>query len=338
MKDDKVISVDNGRTDPTPELQFHVDRQRVSRMGSSLNQVATSLKTQVQGTRVGFLRDEGREVPIMVQAHKTALTSREQLLDLELLQTDSQRVPVAALGQFESVEGVNEIERRDRETILDVNVQVAGNTNEYRQRIIEFIQQEIVLPEGYRYEFTGGTADAEEGTNEVMWSLLFAIALTYMIMASLFENFRDPFVIWFSIPLAFFGALVGLWMSLTPLSATAFIGMFMLVGIIVNNGIVLVDYMHLYSKHNAQDDSLFDNMIEACKRRMRPILLTALTTICSMIPLSLSIGTGAEIWAPLARAVIGGLFFGSILTLYVVPIFVMGISKERREAINAKRA
>jgi HAE1 family hydrophobic/amphiphilic exporter-1 len=155
-----------------------------------------------------------------------------------------------------------------------------------------------------------------------------------MIMASQFENFRDPFIIWFSIPLAFFGALVGLWAFQTPLSATAYIGMFMLVGIIVNNGIVLVDYMHLYTKHNEHSDSFFNNVIEACKRRMRPILLTALTTICSMIPLSLSIGTGAEIWAPLARAVIGGLFFGSILTLYVIPAFIMGINKTRRKAIK----
>ena len=337
LADSNVVSVDNGRTDPTPELQYHVDRQRVSRMGSSLNEVANSLKTQVQGTRVGFFRKEGREIPIEVRATKTALTSREELFDLELIEADSKRVPVAALGRFESVEGVNEIERRDRETILDVNIEVAGNANEYRERIIDFIRQEVVLPEGYRYEFTGGTADADEGSSEVMWSLLFAIALTYMIMASLFENFRDPFVIWFSIPLAFFGALMGLWMSLTPLTATAFIGMFMLVGIIVNNGIVLVDYMHLYTRDNAHADSEFDNVIEACKRRMRPILLTALTTICSMIPLSLGIGTGAEIWAPLARAVIGGLFFGSILTLYVVPTFVMGISKKRRAAINAER-
>jgi HAE1 family hydrophobic/amphiphilic exporter-1 len=338
LADENVISVDNGRTDPTPELQYHVDRQRINRMGSSLNQVATSLKTQVQGTRVGYLRQEGREVPIMVQAKKTALTSRDELFDLELVQVDSQRVPVAALGYFESVEGVNEIQRRDRETVLDVSIQLAGNANEYRQQIIDFIQQEVVLPQGYRYEFTGGTSDAEEGSSEVMWSLLFAIALTYMIMASLFENFRDPFVIWFSIPLAFFGALIGLWMTLTPLSATAFIGMFMLVGIIVNNGIVLVDYMHLYTTNNTDTkSSLLDNVIEACKRRMRPILLTALTTICSMVPLSLGIGTGAEIWAPLARSVIGGLFFGSILTLYVVPIFVMGISKERREAIKEEK-
>ena len=334
MADSNVISVDNGRTDPTPELQYHVDRQRISRMGKSLRDVASSLKTQVQGTRVGFLRDEGREIPIEVRANKSALTNREELFDLQLVQVDSQRVSVAALGRFESVEGVDDISRRDRETVLDVNIEVDGSANKYRERIINLIQQEVVLPEGYRYEFTGGTRDAEEGSNEVLWSLLFAVLLTYMIMASQFENFRDPFIIWFSIPLAFFGALVGLWAFQTPLSATAYIGMFMLVGIIVNNGIVLVDYMHLYTKHNEHSDSVYNNVVEACKRRMRPILLTALTTICSMIPLSLSIGTGAEIWAPLARAVIGGLFFGSILTLYVVPAFVMGISKTRRDAIK----
>ena len=173
-----------------------------------------------------------------------------------------------------------------------------------------------------------------EGANEVLIALLFALLLTYMIMASLFENFRDPFVIFFSIPLAFFGAYAGLFIFNTPLSATAYIGIFMLVGIIVNNGIVLVDYMHLYTKNNEYSDSLFNNVIEACKRRMRPILLTALTTICSMIPLSLGIGTGADIWSPLARTVIGGLFFGSVLTLYVIPAFVMGSSKKRREAIK----
>jgi HAE1 family hydrophobic/amphiphilic exporter-1 len=337
MADSNVISVNNGRTNPTPELQYHVDRQRISRMGSSLQEVATSLKTQVQGTRVGFLRQKGREVPIEVRSNKNLLNNRERLLDLELVQIDSLRVPVAALGTFESVKGVDEIDRRDGETVLDVNIEVDGSANKYREKIIDVIKQEVILPEGYRYEFTGGTRDAQEGTSEILWSLLFAVLLTYMVMASQFENFRDPFIIWFSIPLAFFGALLGLWIFQTALGATAFIGMFMLVGIIVNNGIVLVDYMHLYSENNEQSDSLFNNVIEACKRRLRPILLTALTTICSMIPLSLGIGSGAQIWAPLARAVIGGLFFGSILTLYVVPVFIMGITKKRREAIKAHK-
>lgn len=337
LKDPNVVSVDNGWTEPTPELQYHVNRERISRLGSSLNEVATSLKTQVQGTRVGYLRREGREVPIEVRASKKDLTNRQQLFDLELIQINDQRIPVMALGHFESAEGVSSISRRDRETVLDVNVEVDGNTNEYRDKIVSIIQEEVVLPEGYRYEFTGGTSDAQEGSSEVMWSLLFAILLTYMIMASQFENFKDPFIIWLTIPLAFFGALAALWILQTPLGITAYVGIFMLIGIIVNNGIVLVDYMHLYTKNNEHSDSLFNNLLEACKRRMRPILLTALTTICSMIPLSLNIGTGAEIWAPLARAVIGGLFFGSILTLYLIPVLVMGISKERRDEIKAHK-
>jgi len=334
LADSNVISVDNGRTDPTPELHYYVNRQRISRLGTSLQQVAQSLKTQVQGTRVGYFRQEGQRIPIEVRATKNALTDRNQLMDLQLVQVDSQRVPVSAIGTFKSAKGVDEISRRNRETVLDVNIQINGNANKYRQKIISTIKKEVVLPEGYRYEFTGNTRDSRQGSQDIMWAFLFAIALTYMIMASLFENFRDPFIIWFSIPLAFFGALVGLWITGTALSAIAYIGMFMLVGIIVNNGIVLVDYMHLYTKYNQESDSTFNNVIEACKRRLRPILLTAMTTICSMIPLSLGIGTGAQIWAPLARAVMGGLFFGSILTLYVVPVFVMGISKNRRQAIK----
>lgn len=338
LADSNVISVDNGRSDPTPELHYIVDRQRISRMGRSLSDVANSLKTQAQGTRVGFYRVEGREIPIEVRVSENALQNRDDLANLQLVQVGDQRVPVSALGRFESSKGLDQITRRDRESVLDVNIEVEGNVSEYRQKIIDVIKRDVVLPDGYRYEFTGSTRDAEEGTSEVTWALLFAILLTYMIMASLFENFLDPFVIWFSIPLAFFGALAGLYLTGTALGATAYIGIFMLVGIIVNNGIVLVDYMHIYTKYNDQSASLFENVLEACRRRMRPILLTALTTICSMIPLSLSLGTGAEIWAPLARAVIGGLFFGSILTLFVVPVFIMGISKKRRDAIkNADR-
>lgn len=334
MADSSVISVDNGSSDPTPELQFHVNRQRINRIGTSLNQVATSLKSQVQGTRVGYFREEGREVPIEVRARKEALSSREELFDLEVVRSGSLRVPVGALGTFESVQGVQQISRRDRQTVLDVDIEVAGNVSQYRQKIIDVIQREIAMPEGYRYEFTGTTSEEQEGINEILLTLLFAVLLTYMIMASLFENFRDPFIIWFTIPLAFFGALAGLWIMNTAIGATAFIGMFMLVGIIVNNGIVLVDYMHIYTRNQEHSDSLFNNVMEACKRRMRPILLTAITTICSMIPLALGLGQGGEIWAPLARAVIGGLFFGSALTLYVVPAFVMGISKKRREAVK----
>jgi HAE1 family hydrophobic/amphiphilic exporter-1 len=153
-----------------------------------------------------------------------------------------------------------------------------------------------------------------------------------MVMASLFENLRDPFIIMMTVPLAFFGSLVFLFITGTPLSVPAYIGIVILVGIVVNNGIVLVDYIHFYTGKSASTERAYlVTFLQACKRRMRPILLTALTTIFSMIPLALEIGAGSATWSPLARSVIGGLTFATILTLFVVPAIVVGISNERYE-------
>jgi HAE1 family hydrophobic/amphiphilic exporter-1 len=335
LKDDPdIISIDNGRSKPMPQLHYLVDRQRISRMNSTLNTVAQSLKTQIQGTRVGYFQSEDERIPIRVQAPDSIIRSSQNLADLPLLQVGEQHIPANALGHFESTKGVNEISRRDQQTVLDLNINVKGNPAQLRQKILTKIKQDVILPDGYRYSFTGNTRQSFQIQSQIEWALLFSLLLTYMIMASLFENLRDPFVIFFTIPLAFFGAFAGLFVTKTALASTAFIGIFVLVGIIVNNGIVLVDYIHLYNKNNKYSKSMLNNIIEACRRRMRPILLTALTTICSMIPLALGIGTGASGWSPLGKTVIGGMLFGTILTLFIIPVFVIGIKKERRKAIN----
>jgi HAE1 family hydrophobic/amphiphilic exporter-1 len=226
---------------------------------------------------------------------------------------------------------VDSYQKRNREILLDVSIQFTGDANEYRELITNFITNEVVMPEGYRYEFTGATREAEEGAQQFLFAGLAALVLMFMIMASLFENFRDPFVIWLCIPMALFGALFSLYIVGNPLSTTGNIGLFMLVGIIVNNGIVLVDYMHLKTRGMAFDlnkgSEFLDGIIYACKRRMRPILLTAITTICSMIPLSLELGAGAEIWSPLAKTVIGGLAFGVIFTLFITPTISVGFKQ-----------
>jgi len=164
--------------------------------------------------------------------------------------------------------------------------------------------------------------------------VLLALILTYMVMASLFENLRDPFIVMFSVPLAFFGSLVFLQITGTTLSVPAYIGIVILIGIVVNNGIVLLDFIHLNTKGREKETEYLPLFLEACQRRMRPILLTALTTICSMIPLALEIGAGSETWSPLARSVIGGLAFATVMTLFVVPAVVIGISKKRRKSVN----
>ena len=352
LDDANITSVDNGRTDPTPELQFLVDRNRIGLLNSGVANVANNLRTQTLGNQTGFYRAEGREIPIEIRTTKDALTSREDLFDLEVLQYENQRIPVVAVGEFVETKGVDSYRKRNREVLLDVNIQFNGDANEYKQLITNFIDEEIVLPDGYRYDFTGASAETERSSTQFLWAGLAAILLMFMIMASLFENFRDPFVIWFCIPMAMFGALLGLTLIGTPLSVTGNIGLFMLVGIILNNGIVLVDYMHLKTKNMKIDvlnnDSLIwyypfipvffwrkkmtlpnseflNEIIDAAKRRMRPIVLTAITTICSMIPLSLELGAGAEIWSPLAKTVIFGLSFGVLFTLFITPALSIGL-------------
>lgn len=359
LDDPNITSVDNGRTDPTPELQFIVDRNRVGMMNAGIREVANNLRTQTLGNQAGFFRVDGREIPIEVRTSKTSLKSRDDLFDLEVLQFEDQRIPVVAVGEFVETKGVDSYSKRNREVLLDVSIQFNGDADEYRSLITDFINNEVIMPEGYRYEFTGATQEARQGANQFLYAGFAALVLMFMIMASLFENFRDPFVIWLCIPMAIFGALAGLFAFGSPLSTTGNIGLFMLVGIIVNNGIVLIDYMHLNTKDTDNDfineksvtwfnaflmiilpiyplfflwkekpttknSQLLDKALEAAKRRMRPILLTALTTICSMIPLSLELGAGAEIWSPLAKTVIGGLTLGVLFTLFLTPSLSLG--------------
>ncbi|MEX0771396.1 MAG: efflux RND transporter permease subunit [Balneolaceae bacterium] len=335
-EDPNVLSINNGRTRPSTEIHYLLDRERINRIGATSGQVANSFGAQARGTRAGFFLEDGREIPIQVRNEQEQFRHREDLFTLELLQIEDQRVPITALGSFEFSEGVGNITRRDRETLLDVNVRIRGDIEEYRGILRDVLTEEIVLPDGYRYEFTGAFQDENESSRQLGLAALLALLLTYMVMASLFENLRDPFIIMFTVPLAFFGSLLILFITSTPLSVPAYIGIVLLVGIVVNNGIVLVDYIHQYTRTSVEQEgkSYLMLFLQACKRRMRPIVLTAMTTIFSMIPLALEMGAGAETWSPLAKSVIGGLAFATILTLFVVPAVVIAISKARREWIE----
>lgn len=332
LQDASVISVDNPRASGVPEIHYVLDRQRVSRLGSNLNEVGNSFKTQARGTQVGFFRTGGREVPIEVRLQEEHRQSLRDMQQFEILQVDDQRVPLSSLGKFETVEGLNRITRRNRETIMDVTINVSGSVQAQRDRIIQLFEEEIVLPDGYRYEFAGTQQDQQDASRSMMMALIFGLLLTYMVMAAKFENYRDPFVIMFTVPLGFFGSYLILWLTGTPWSVPAGLGMIILVGIVINNGIVMVDYIHQFCNKERANNDYIENLIIAAKRRMRPILLTALTTIGSMIPLALELGSGSETWSPLALAVIGGLAFSSLFTLFIVPVVLIGISKERRKA------
>ena len=343
LREREVTSVFNPRSRPGPEFEFHPDRERIARLDVRTMEVASSFGTQSRGSRAGYYREEGREIPIEVRNERTTFQNREDMFHLELLQVGDTRVPITALGQFELRESLQRITRRDREAVLDMRFIVRVDEDQYRNTIQEIIESDIVLPDGYRYDFSGRLRFQDDSAREMRIAFLFALLLTYMVMASLFENFRDPFIIMFTVPLAFFGSLLLLFLTGTPLSVPAYIGIVILVGIVVNNGIVLVDYIHQKTGHGLvssdKEDRRMDRVyliafLQACKRRMRPIMLTAMTTIFSMIPLALELGVGAETWSPLAKSVIGGLAFATLLTLFVVPAIVIGISKKRRELLK----
>ncbi|MFW6348690.1 MAG: efflux RND transporter permease subunit, partial [Cyclonatronaceae bacterium] len=326
LEDDAVLAVDNPRVGSLPEMIYRLDRVALNRMDSSFQEAANSFKTQTRGTQVGQYRVDGREYPIEVRVSEEYQRGMDNIRRLQVIRAQEQSIPVYAVGSFEVQEGFNTIRRRDRETRLDVNIRVDGNAAEQRARIVELFESEVSLPDGYRYEFSGASRDQEESQRELFLALLAAIILTFMVMAAKFENLRDPFVILFTIPLAFFGAYLALYVTGTPFSVPAGIGMLILVGIVVNNGIVLVDYINQNTNYGMSATTYVQRFVMASRRRMRPVLLTMLTTIFSMLPLALGIGEGSETWSPLARAVIGGLFFASVFTLFIVPVMHAGIS------------
>jgi HAE1 family hydrophobic/amphiphilic exporter-1 len=183
----------------------------------------------------------------------------------------------------------------------------------------------LTLPQEFRWAIGGAAEDQMESFGYLGLALLAAVFLVYMVMASLFESLLNPFIIIFTIPLAFIGVIWGLFLTGTTMTITALIGGMLLVGIVVNNGIVLIDYMNqLREKH---DYELWKAVMVGGKRRLRPILLTALTTIFSMMPLALELGSGAEIWSPMARAVIGGLTASTFFTLIIIPVLYFTLER-----------
>ncbi len=337
LEDSLVIAVDNPRVGSLPEIIYRLDRVALGQMGSSFSDAANSFKTQTRGTQVGEYRVDGREFPIEVRVPDEYRRGFDNLNRIQVVRAEGRSVPVYAVGHFERTEGFNTIRRVDRETQLNVNIRVQGSAAAQRSRIIDLFESEIVLPDGYRYEFTGSMQDQQESQREIFLALLAAIILTFMVMGAKFENLRDPFVILFTIPLAFFGAYFMLYVTGTAFSVPAGIGMLILVGIVVNNGIVLVDYINQNTSYNMGPYQYIEEFIKASRRRVRPVMLTMLTTIFSMVPLALAIGEGSETWSPLARTVIGGLFFASLFTLFIVPIIYAGISSKKRRLLREYR-
>jgi HAE1 family hydrophobic/amphiphilic exporter-1 len=303
---------DQGR----PELRVSMDRERISRLGMNTNQVATALSNAIQGNIATHFVDQGVEHEVVVQLDPKELGHSAAIREIQIKSPDGQWMPLSNIAQIERYQGPTRITRINQQRVSEIQADLAGIDLRSASEKVNASLSQMDWPEGYRYELGGTAEEQQQSFYYLIIAFIIAGILTYMVMASQFESLTEPFIIIFTIPLALTGVLLMLWITQTPISVTSMVGLILLSGIVVNNGIVMIDYIKILQ---IRRESLHDAIVHGATRRLRPILMTACTTILSMVPLALELGSGSETWSPMARTVIGGLTMSTLLMLFVVP-------------------
>jgi HAE1 family hydrophobic/amphiphilic exporter-1 len=334
-----ITDVETSQEAGVPQQEVRIDRQKVADLGLSVRDVTEVLETAVAGSKAGEYRTGGDSYRILVQLKDAEKRSIEEILDLTLTTGTGDQVALRNLVATESSRGPLVIDRKDQQRLVTVEANVAGrDLGSVAADVIERLQR-IPRPVGYDLTVAGNFEEQQKAGRELIVSLLLALVLVYMVLACQYESLRDPLVVMLSVPLAAVGVLITLFLTGTTLNIQSYIGCIMLGGIVVNNAILLVDQA---GRLKAGGMPVRDAVAEAGRRRLRPILMTTLTTIIALLPLALGIGEGADAQAPLARAVVGGLAGSTLITLVLIPavysLFYPERSREPRPAGGTRPA
>jgi len=328
------------REDMKVELQVDFDREKLAKFGINTATAAAYVRNRINGMTASQFRESGEEYDIVVRYDEPFRESIENIENIMLyngkVDMTTGKPEVIRLSEVAKIierHTPPRIEREDRQRVVTVSAALSGaalgEVAKGTQKEIDKLQ----LPAGVDVVMAGSVEDQQEAFADLLTLLALIVILVYIVMATQFESFKMPFIIMLSVPFAFTGVFLMLWITNTPLSMIALIGAIMLVGIVVKNGIVIVDFTNLQRERGV---SLNKAVITAGKSRLRPVLMTTLTTILGMIPLAFGAGQGSEIWRPMGIAVIGGLTFSTILTLLVIPAvysaFNVGAAKKERAA------
>jgi hydrophobic/amphiphilic exporter-1 (mainly G- bacteria), HAE1 family len=315
------------------EMRIQLDRQRIADLGLSTAMVGQAISTSVLGTVGTRYRDGGDEYDVRVRLDEESRQSQRDIENLLIMTPAGRQVPLRSVADVVVDRAPRRIDRKAQERLVTISVDVSGRNLSSTASDVKKVLKTVPVPNDYRIEISGTAAEQAKSFMYLGLAFVVAMILCYMVMASQFESYLDPFVIMFTIPMGIIGVALALLVTWTPLSVMVLIGVVMLVGIVVNNGIVLVDYTN--QLHNS-GMPLFEAIEKAGVTRMRPVLMTALTTILGMLPLALGIGESGETWAPMARSVMGGLTVATALTLVVVPV-IYAIIEMRRDKYRAKK-
>jgi HAE1 family hydrophobic/amphiphilic exporter-1 len=316
---DRVPEVRNarvGRDDGRPELALAIDRPKAAILGLSVNNIATSIQTSVGGTQAAFFRQGGNEYPIVVRLREEDRRRVEDINDILVNTPQGQVLQAKNLLALRNQSGPTEIQRKNQERILRVSAEPEVTLSE-AVKAVNAKLSDVRVGQDFAMGFGAEVEQQAEAFKQLQAVLILAILLVYAVMASQYESLRDPFIIMFSVPLAAIGVVAALKLTGTTFSLQAYIGVIMLAGIVVSNAILLVDYTNILRRRDGMP--LREAVETAGRTRLRPILMTTLATILGLVPMSLGIGEGAELQAPLARVVIGGLTASTLITLVFVP-------------------
>lgn len=323
---DGLTNVETSLDAGTPQQEVRVDRARIVDAGLSVRDVTEALETAIAGSRAGEFRAEGDSFRILVQLADAPNRSLDEVLDLTLTTPSGELVALRNLVSTEFGRGPLLIARKDQQRFATVTADVVGRDLGAVAREVQERLTEVPRPDGYDLMVAGNVEEQQKAFDELLVSLALALALVYMVLACQYESLRDPLVVMLSVPLAAIGVLVTLFLTRTTLNVQSYIGCIMLGGIVVNNAILLVDQA---GRLRAEGRPVDEAVAEAGRRRLRPILMTSLTTIIALLPLALGVGEGADAQAPLARAVVGGLSASTLISLVVVPVVYSLFHPER---------
>jgi HAE1 family hydrophobic/amphiphilic exporter-1 len=302
-----------------PEYHIRINREKASRLGLMVNHLANTVQTASLGKVATRYREGNEEVDIRVRFDRRYRDTLEDIKDIPVVTPSNTTIRLDQVATITRGEGPIQITRENQARQITVSANIAGRD---LGSVVSDIQSRIGgiengLPSGYFIEFGGQYADMQDAFIIMAGAFLLATLLVYMIMASQFESFKHPFVIMFTIPLALIGVVVALLVTGKPVSLPILIGFVMLGGIAVNNGIVMVDYINQLKRRGVEKK---EAILQASSIRLRPVLITALTTVLGMLPMAIDSSQGSEMRAPMAITVIGGLIATTFLTLYVIPI------------------
>jgi HAE1 family hydrophobic/amphiphilic exporter-1 len=306
-------STEEGR----PEAQVLVDRDKAAEYGIGTSEVASLLTSAIQGVTATTYEVGGEDYDVLVEYPEAARQTYDQLRNIYVVTGSGLQVPLMDIAQIKLEEGPVQITRENQECYVTVSAQIFGRDVGSINRDVRAVLADFNLPDGYTLSYGGDAQNISESFSSLTLALILSVLLVYMIMAAQFESLLQPFIIMFSVPLAYSGSIFAMVLTGRALGLTSFIGVIMLAGIVVNNAIVLVDYVNTLKERGMRTRPA---LIQAGPTRLKPILMTTMTTILGLIPLALGLGESGETMAPMATVVIGGLTTSTILTLVIVPV------------------